>query len=480
MAPWRMRSPFLITALAMMAASEDTVMVEPNAVDEALRLDDQCAAGDEQCALSAIQLRGQKLLAREDAKESVEISGTCATYGCGGYNPSHACQCNGHCFRYGNCCPDYVTTCTSTIPAETPAGTSCSGGADKVYKLDWKAQGHTFFDNFTFMTIDEVHGANDLLTKQRALAEGIITADSSHAVMRTGSMSTNWKRKTVNVHTNYAWDPKKSFIAVMKYRHLPNGAGVWPGFWSMNSDILWPGGGELDILEYANDEKNKVSFHTTKKCFLDTRKLGKCMHGHGMGGPGPSLCETDYFHNLLGCRPQQKQQTGAWYSSHPGVIAAEWTEEFVKVFYIPEKEIPADLSSDAPKPETWDKFIISYLPFQAGTCQDLALPQELIINIQMCGDWAGGAWEKSPSNTATGWTSRYGICQNNIWDPQFDCCTKWIMSPAADSYLRDHAYFDIDYVKVFTQDAASASSFKKVSGTYSRGGQPLLDPDNPV
>ena len=35
-------------------------------------------------------------------------------------------------------------------------------------------------------------------------------------------------------------------------------------------------GGELDILEYANDESNKVTFHTDRACKLNVQKLRRC------------------------------------------------------------------------------------------------------------------------------------------------------------------------------------------------------------
>lgn len=38
---------------------------------------------------------------------------------------------------------------------------------------------------------------------------------------------------------------------------------------STAQDIKWPKGGELDILEYANDESNKVTFHTDRMCKLN-------------------------------------------------------------------------------------------------------------------------------------------------------------------------------------------------------------------
>jgi hypothetical protein len=42
-------------------------------------------------------------------------SGTCAAYGCGSYNPDNPCQCNSYCKYHGDCCPDYSTTCGSSL-----------------------------------------------------------------------------------------------------------------------------------------------------------------------------------------------------------------------------------------------------------------------------------------------------------------------------------------------------------------------------
>uniref|UniRef100_A0A7S1RKL3 SMB domain-containing protein n=1 Tax=Alexandrium catenella TaxID=2925 RepID=A0A7S1RKL3_ALECA len=37
--------------------------------------------------------------------------GSCAAYGCAGYAPSHGCQCNRRCEKFGNCCHDYRQRC---------------------------------------------------------------------------------------------------------------------------------------------------------------------------------------------------------------------------------------------------------------------------------------------------------------------------------------------------------------------------------
>lgn len=387
--------------LAVVAADSEA------SLNSALHSDDQCAAGDENCAVSALQLRAKQ--------QSVE--------------------------------------------AEMQAHNS-SWGNPQYYK-NWEASGRSFFNEFTFVTQDEVHGAHQFVDKATAWREGIIATHGDSAILKVGGLGLPYKRKSVNIHTNKAWNPGQSFVALMHYKHLPHGCSVWPGFWAMNSDMVWPQGGELDILEYANGEGSKVSFHTNRRCFLQNHKIHQLIHGGN--APGPNNCETDYFnaHPKLGCRPSQHSHTGAWYSGNPGIMGVEWTPTHVKVFHIPEHQIPADIHAEEPKPDTWDRFIIAYLPFDAS-CANIAQPQELILNIQLCGDWAGNAFAKTCSH------ARSGGCNNDIFNPPIDCCTQFVISPQGENTLRN-AYFDVKSIKVFTPRGAMS----KPSGTYMRGGVPL-------
>lgn len=35
---------------------------------------------------------------------------------------------------------------------------------------------------------------------------------------------------------------------------------------------------------------------------------------------------------------------------------------------------------------------MSFMPFDPVSCVDIAHPQEIVINIALCGDWAGNSW----------------------------------------------------------------------------------------
>lgn len=231
----------------------------------------------------------------------------------------------------------------------------------------------------------------------------------------------------------------------------------------MNSDNVWPKGGELDILEYANDEQNKVTFHIDQACTLDSKQVDQCAPKDA-GTLHSNACETNYFENKLGCMPKQKQLRGDYLANSPGIIAAEWASDHITVFYIPEAEIPADLRSDTPQPSTWGKWVIAYFPFQAG-CKNMMGMQELVLNMQLCGDWAGATWKKHSCQAATGKWS--GTCQVGLSQPS-DCCTKWVTSDMA-GYQLQSQYFDIQSLKVYT----ASGGISKKSGTFVRGGVPL-------
>jgi hypothetical protein len=340
------------------------------------------------------------------------------------------------------------------------------------YTLDWEAKGRTFFRDWTFVTEDEVHGAHHFADRSEADQHNVVAALDTSAILRVGGRRAPsyegeaWKRYAVNIHTNMAWNPSHGFLAVMKYQHVPYGCGIWPGFWAMNSDKVWPGAGELDILEYANEAKSKVSFHiNSASCELDSDRAEVCKP-QGSGEAGAADCATNYFLNKFGCRPPQRQLRGEEFAGSPGVIATEWTANQITVYYIPESEIPDDLSDGRPVPSTWSRWVMAHLPFKRP-CADIG-PQELVLNVQLCGDWAGGAWEESLCHLNSGYSSKGGSCHAGLSEPS-DCCTQFVTSAAQGAYMHQYAFFEINYIKVFTANGAGHTA----SGTFRRGGEML-------
>jgi len=420
----------------------------------ALQADDECSkdtAGDK-CALEALQRRGLK--AADGFKTSESGWGSCRQFGCSHhYRRWQGCQCNSACRRYGNCCSDFAAKCEAH-PAAPPAPPKpMMPPAPPVpmgdYDLKWVAQGTSFFDEFTFATKDENHGSAEYLPRSDAEAAGVIEAEGSFAVLRAGAASPRYlyKRETAKILSKQSW---KHFLVAMRYSHVPYGCGVWPAFFTLAPDAAWPDGGEIDLLEYVNSDVSKSSFHTGGSCKLNPAAVSK----YGSMPDRNSMnydCVTQYP-DRLGCAPNKWMKTGQEWARSPGVVAAEWTESFLKIFYIPEHELPTDLLSDEPKPDTWDRWLFSYYPFEGTGCTMQA--QQLVMQIGFCGDWASKVWDQD------------GQCKHKIngcravdplheYAPQQDCCTKFIWDEdkahGTDSYLQSQAFFNMSWMKVFQQ-----------------------------
>lgn len=247
----------------------------------------------------------------------------------------------------------------------------------------------------------------------------------------------------------------------------------------------------MDILEYVNDAPAMASFHTSKTCSLDpgeVSKYGGMPDLNQAGNNGSSYnCYTKYCKDCksIGCAPNTMPLlTGQQWAERPGVIAMERTRSFTKIFFIPEDALPSDLESDAPRPETWDKWIISYYPFDAserkrpGSCPDasqIMSSQQFIITLAFCGDWASKVWggstctSKGPAynSTAKKGTAVMDRSQCRAVDPlaehapEQDCCTQFIWDEdgkyRAEDYLEERAFFNISSFKVY-QVTASADT----------------------
>jgi len=211
--------------------------------------------------------------------------------------------------------------------------------------------------------------------------------------------------------------------------------------------------------------KSEVSFHTVKNpedgCKLDKKILNQpgCPHFSDVNNLyDPFLqydCQTNYtaFPPRLGCAPssdQHERMTGEQYASNPGVIAAEWTREFIKVFYIPEAQIPADLALGvAPKPDNWDQFIISYYPFADSKCnltsQSLASPQSFVLNIELCGDRGSLEFPLGCNGLS--------MCRNKRYAGAGDCCYEYMTDEnKSGDALEANAFFNISWIKVWQQN----------------------------
>jgi len=74
-----------------------------------------------------------------------------------------------------------------------------------------------------------------------------------------------------------------------------------------------------------------------------------------------------------------------------GVYATLWTGGEISVYFFPRNGIPGDINAQNPNPGAWGK---PQAKFQlGGNCpQGHFGPQQIIINLTFCGDWAGSVF----------------------------------------------------------------------------------------
>ncbi|CAK9084351.1 unnamed protein product, partial [Durusdinium trenchii] len=315
------------------------------------------------------------------------------------------------------------------------------------YSLVWKAQGTSFFDQFKFLWDDPNHGSAEYLLPPKAEEEGVVEATNNYAIIRAGRRSPQYKykRMTARMETKQSW---KNFLSLFKFSHVPYGCGVWPALFTLADHGEWPNGGELDMLEYVNMDVSKSSFHTGGSCKLNpsaVNEYGSMPDRNDMNYD----CVTDYP-DRLGCAPNKWMKSSESWAHSPGILATQWTEKFIKLFYIPEHEIPQDIQDETPDPEEWNRWLFSYFPFSGTSC-DIAA-QKLMMQINFCGDWAGKVWSADGN---CNWRVPHCRAVDPLkeYAPDEDCCTQFIWDPDnryhTDQYLRERAYFNISYIKVF-------------------------------
>jgi hypothetical protein len=125
-----------------------------------------------------------------------------------------------------------------------------------------------------------------------------------------------------------------------------------------------------------------------------------------------------------------------------GVWATEFAASGISVWFFPRPSVPANLqnSSMIPDPSTWGT---PSAYFSNSTCSigDYFGDQQLVVDITLCGDWAGSSavFEQTCSGT----------------------CTDLVADPT--NY--NNAYFELKSVRVYTDTDAAGSSTTAATAT---------------
>ncbi|KAJ9121357.1 hypothetical protein QFC24_004695 [Naganishia onofrii] len=279
------------------------------------------------------------------------------------------------------------------------------------------------YDNLTngdTTWVNSTVGTSDELTYTTSGGNAIVKVDN------TSTVAYNYKRNSVRLTSNDAYEIGS--VWVMDALHVPYGCSDW----STGVGATWPATGEIDTFEGVNNQAgNQMALHTSDGC-----TLVKDSAAPFTGTVNYTNCYVEANDNS-GCTVIDGNSTSygeAFATAGGGVWRAN---------------IPAAVSSANSSIDTTK--LGERTAFWSPNGCDISTffkPQELVLDITLCGDWAGQA----STLTSTGCPALTGTNT---------CYTTYVLD--ANNY--DTAYFEIQYIKVYSTSAATNAAAVSATAT---------------
>ncbi|KAJ9107734.1 hypothetical protein QFC21_001195 [Naganishia friedmannii] len=321
----------------------------------------------------------------------------------------------------------------SAIAAAGLFSAVCVDAAGATYNLIKTYQGESFFDDWSYygnydnltngdaIWVNSTVGTSDQLTYATSGGNAIVKVDN------TSTVEYNYKRNSVRLTSNDAYEIGS--------------------VWSTGVGATWPATGEIDTFEGVNNQAgNQMALHTSDGC-----TLVKDTSAPFTGAVNYTNCYVEANDNS-GCTVIDGNSTTygeAFATAGGGVWVTEFATTGISIWFFSRANVPAAVSSANSSIDTTK--LGERTAFWSPNGCDVSTyfkPQELVLDITLCGDWAGQA----STLTSTGCPALTGTST---------CYTTYVLD--ANNY--DTAYFEIQYIKVYS--TSSATNAAAVSATAS-------------
>ncbi|KAI0354226.1 hypothetical protein OH77DRAFT_1405539 [Trametes cingulata] len=306
-----------------------------------------------------------------------------------------------------------------------------------AYNLAKEYSGSSFFSGWDFGngTYDSTtHGHVNYLNQSSATSQKLAYVnDAGHAVLKVDDFSfVPWQEKRNSVRIESTDFFPVGSVILFDATHLPFGCSVWPGFWTKGP--AWPQGGEIDIVEAVNlMGSNQMALHTQSGCTQpsDVKQLGSTIGSDCSAG----------VDSATGCAVSEKQPNsfgGDFASAGGGVWATQFDESGVFIWFWSRKDVPDTVTNakDTIDPTSWGTPSAAW-PASSCDVNKFFTPQQLVLDITLCGDWAGEPHIYQST------------CGGDLGNSTVDVC--YINNVINTNGTNYHdAYFEISSIKVFT------------------------------
>jgi hypothetical protein len=306
----------------------------------------------------------------------------------------------------------------------------------KGYSLVREYSGQNFFDLWDFYgDYDNTTEGNAIwANKSYATSQKLAYIDSrGNAIIKvdnTTDVLVGQNRSTVRLTSQDTYDIGSLWIIDLSY--IPFGCSVWPAFWTFGPN--WPEDGEIDIIEGINMmTNNQMSIHTTPGCTQSGSEYQLGTSGTTTDCSQASGCTvTENSPNSYG---------SSFAAAGGGVWATQFDVSGIFIWFWSRPNVPASINQPSMNVSQWGTPHASYF---SNTCNITKYysPQNLVIDITLCGVWAGveGIYDSTCSNSG----------------PTGSCYEDCVVGPGSPRY--DDAYFNISYVRAYTSALPSATS----------------------
>ncbi|KAI0920654.1 hypothetical protein AcW1_002332 [Taiwanofungus camphoratus] len=239
----------------------------------------------------------------------------------------------------------------------------------------------------------------------------------------------------------------------MDATHLPYGCSVWPSFWTKGEN--WPEGGEIDIVEAVNQmANNQMALHTNNGCSASgSNQTGSLSNANCSVSAGCTYEET-----------QSNSYGTGFNSAGGGVWATLFDTTGIYIWFWSRANVPSSISSANSSVDP-SSFGTPSAAFPSSSCNisEFFTPQQLVLDITLCGDWAGLPQIYTETCPVQGTANASSCYLQNV------------INNGTSQYAE--AYFEIAYIKAFnahstvvTPSGASSSVAPSSTGSGSGSG----------